>query len=703
MNKLKKILMVILIVISILGMKQVNAEDILVNKEAQTNFEIKDTIKRSVFNTLKNGIRLESRYSLKDEFQRNNNPIIVKNQLNSGSCWAFSFTSVLETSIAKQYNKRSKIFSPMHIEYVTAQMFEKGLGTGAGPRLSIAYATSGKGPIEEAEMPFESVYNDNNRFKSMNEVRDLYNKRVAAKVNETVEFSSIYKSKSGNQIRYYKDENYKDEYTQAEVNTERNSIKQHIKNYGAISADIHIDQEKYYNPSTAAYNDNKYSGKDIANHVVSIVGWDDNYSKNNFAKQCRPVNDGAYIVLNSYGTSWGKDGYMYISYEDACIEEGLIGIKNIKEYSNGEKDYDNIYQYDELGMNLGIPFGNEIYAASIYNRDASKKEYLNEVGVYVASTSGVKIYVDRYGTDFKNAELVASPKDALETGYHVIKLATPIQLKGDKFTVKVKYTNKEGAYLPLEANYRDYGIQGNVKFFNTAVANSGEAVWSNDGITWRDVNETVVVYPNKEQHSLKNSSACIKAFTTVEGIENNKNNTNYNKVQNEEPTGNIPLQNISLNKKNEEVQQGDIFNLSVSYSPSNATYKNVKWETSDSNIVTVSDTGIITAVSPGTAEIKVFSEENNTINDVSTVTVKEAISVDDNIYKDNGVQATTNNGNNSQQSSSTLSTPAQKENMLANIIIPNAGLGVFIFLVILIAVVMLIIKFIKFIRLKDIK
>lgn len=63
-----------------------------------------------------------------------------------------------------------------------------------------------------------------------------------------------------------------------------------------------------------------------------------------------------YIALNSYGSEWGKNGYMYISYEDACIEEQLIGITDIEEYVNGAKDYDKSYQHDELGMNLGIKF-----------------------------------------------------------------------------------------------------------------------------------------------------------------------------------------------------------------------------------------------------------------------------------------------------------------------------------------------------------
>lgn len=37
-------------------------------------------------------------------------------------------------------------------------------------------------------------------------------------------------------------------------------------------------------------------------HTVSIVGWDDNYSKENFASMNRPTHDGAFLVKNSWGS-----------------------------------------------------------------------------------------------------------------------------------------------------------------------------------------------------------------------------------------------------------------------------------------------------------------------------------------------------------------------------------------------------------------
>ena len=50
--------------------------------------------------------------------------------------------------------------------------------------------------------------------------------------------------------------------------------------------------------------------------AVVIIGWDDEFSRDNFNVNCRPTSNGAFIV-QSY------DEVLYVSYEDIYIENNL--------------------------------------------------------------------------------------------------------------------------------------------------------------------------------------------------------------------------------------------------------------------------------------------------------------------------------------------------------------------------------------------
>ena len=51
-----------------------------------------------------------------------------------------------------------------------------------------------------------------------------------------------------------------------------------------------------------------------ANHAICVVGWDDNYSKDNF--NSKPAGDGAFLIKNSWGST---QSYFYISYYDTVL------------------------------------------------------------------------------------------------------------------------------------------------------------------------------------------------------------------------------------------------------------------------------------------------------------------------------------------------------------------------------------------------
>jgi hypothetical protein len=69
------------------------------------------------------------------------------------------------------------------------------------------------------------------------------------------------------------------------------------------------------------------------NHQVTIVGYDDNFSADNFNEGVRPASNGAFLVKNSWGKGYHDNGYFWISYES-----GIMAAYDIIAYQFGPHD-----------------------------------------------------------------------------------------------------------------------------------------------------------------------------------------------------------------------------------------------------------------------------------------------------------------------------------------------------------------------------
>ena len=202
-------------------------------------------------------------------------------------------------------------------------------------------------------------------------------------------------------------------------------IKNALINYGAVavSHNADFDEEKYFNP---VYSAQYYNGKGSANHLVCIVGWDDNYSRGNFNPFNRPEGDGAWIVKNSWGTDWGDGGYFYVSYYDTSIAY----VPSVAYIINNDT-YNRIYQINVGG--IGEWSSNAKYYANKFTAD--EDELIAAAGTFFEEAdSEYELMIAVNGVDVYSQKGVSK-----FGGYETIKLDKYVQIKkGDTFTIGFK-------------------------------------------------------------------------------------------------------------------------------------------------------------------------------------------------------------------------------------------------------------------------
>ena len=317
------------------------------------------------------------------------------------------------------------------------------------------------------------------------------------KVGDMVYFTSIWKEKDENGKIIYIDANG-ERYSEQELKEARDNIKEHIMKNGSITASVSspnsIGHDSYDEiKHSDNFNEYKYLWAD---HTVSIIGWDDNYDKNNFKNV--PEENGAYIVLNSWGKEFGENGVYYVSYEDSFIETELSGELNVNDV-----DYDKIYQHDLS------PVRNQIeskYAANIYTAEENSKL----TNVMIGSTHGgiCNIYVNNNGEDLqiKNLTKVASNVE-IHGGYTGIALETEVDLvKGNKFAIVVECVSDNFGV----------GIE-NKDGYSNPKSNPGESYCSKDGERWTDIHNDKDMKNFSIKGYAKNDEKILK-ITDMDGL-----------------------------------------------------------------------------------------------------------------------------------------------------------------------------------------
>lgn len=528
----------------------------------------------------------------------------IKDQDPFGTCWAFAAISTLESNLLHKRHGNSGVVNPdaftlnmnnvsdeidlselyhayMNMEPVSDGS-QKGEGlTPADPEEANSHLSTGgfgsssqvlftgwTGPLAESQEPYYPLETTESGLPVYG-VKDLQLDLASPSLAHVHEF--IYLDGTS---RYHIDtEKHKyiyDGFRQEAVDL----VKQAMIKHGALMLMYQADTSSPGDKGNGEYmNYNEFCQFDSSetvrtNHMVTVVGWNDDYPRENFQTGSgqMPENNGAFLIKNSWGnydtsvkrygerfveaynnfgtTNEGKmlmmtfnygipddeghgTGYIWISYEDHSLFtfSAIDGDDAADGY-----DYDHIYQYDFVNpvsfYPISLPTDNEnTLIANVFTSE--QDESLAAVSVYAPENNtdaDIRIYrLTDSSTDPTEGELLAETSAFFDyRGFHTVKLDTPISLsQGDRFAVvesiRTKKDGKTVSWLNIEQTLRpDLQTVDNYNAeHGTVVANPGETlIYVNNGkeLVWADATE---LNTTDAARIMAFGNAYIKAYTVT--------------------------------------------------------------------------------------------------------------------------------------------------------------------------------------------
>lgn len=261
------------------------------------------------------GTTLQPSSALPSAYKTQTTPI--RDQGSYQTCWAFSALGALEAFLSLE-GRGNNDLSEQHLSWWSTSAYnsdgigwlQNGLNSGGYSMIGAGYLASWQGAKTESALPYSGY--GNSMPSNMDSEDNAYNVTGIMYVNNDID-----------------------------------SVKTAIYQYGGVATSYNSGSG--YNDDYSSY----YQANDttiFSGHAITIIGWDDNYSKSNFDSFSQPPADGAWLVKNSWGDEVGDDGYLWISYYDRYVLDtntwgGNFAVTRART-SNG---YDKLYQNEEYG------------------------------------------------------------------------------------------------------------------------------------------------------------------------------------------------------------------------------------------------------------------------------------------------------------------------------------------------------------------
>ena len=483
----------------------------------------------------------------------------VKMQNPWGTCWGFATIAACETSILSELGKTSaetgldlselqlagsvyRIDGAPERFVGAAQAGEgyhnsskntnAGLDSGGYATFGSSVFAAGIGPLSEEEVPYKNAEG----LKHCNvfgggdfSVRALTDKQIAdlriagfvvieqywagnyTEDGETMTYTdwsvpedvwnvSEYELESGNILpstKVYDSETFSYKLDPRGVE----AVKSEMYDYGRgvtviCNVSDHVNKQNWAAYTTSANG----------NHMVTIVGWDDSYPKENFANDTGklPEGDGAWLIKNSWGSGtesfpnsqispWGivedgvSTGYCWLSYYDASIDAMESFDFDVNSYGDEDEYY--IDQYDYLPDRFTTTRSSEkpISSANIYTAKGDMALRTLGAATYKPNSSVTyQVYLlddeATTPTDPGHSELVYSVDDIYRYGgYHRITLPESDWIamrEGQRYAVvTTQKCNDDGLYYQGVATNNGKPTEASVDLYRENVRTQKEKTY----------------------------------------------------------------------------------------------------------------------------------------------------------------------------------------------------------------------------------
>lgn len=381
----------------------------------------------------------------------------VKSQGSTGCCWAFATMASLEAdAVSKGFKTTSNAdFSEAHLAWFT-------------------YA--------DPTVTTDPTYGDNHNVTSN---AYLYGGNWLLAAATLAKWSGIanesdyaFTGTASTMGNYGEDARYNygsgliidstEEYTTAA------EIKNRIMDHGVCTASIYYSSD--YESNSSYYNPNFDTATGSTNHMISIIGWNDNYSAGNFNSAYQPASDGAWLIKDSWGAYSHTAGCYWVSYSEQSLGN-FVGFN-----ARSAADVYHNYTYNGINWNSYISTSNQTEVANVFT--PTDCQTLTAVSFYTIENN-VNVTVEIYNSVSSGPEsgtlVTTETVSEAYSGYHTYDLSTPVSLfPGEKFSVVLTYTVAEGSYahVPCENN------NGSSDFYKYTVA-AGQSYMNVNG--WTDV------------------------------------------------------------------------------------------------------------------------------------------------------------------------------------------------------------------------